>query len=152
MMQSCANSSFSGQAGRCSSNPSGAAQSLWFSSVGTSEYMCEPFIHDLDDIRVELCSKTQIPLGAFETFVSEVSRQIRKGNGEIDGASYPAFQAMNGKRMTKVMNTWSFTTAAVRNAGFPDKSPEVIIDSFFGVSTAVGGRKKRLFRGLHGVH
>jgi hypothetical protein len=59
---------------------------------------------------------------------------------------------MNGKRMTKVMNTWSFTPAIVGNAGFPDKSPEVVIDPFLGVSTAVGSGKEGLFRVLHRVH
>jgi hypothetical protein len=108
--------------------------------------MPEPFIHGPHNVRIEFSRKAQVTLGSLQSCMSQVDREVRKGNGKINATSYPAFQTVNGERMTKIVHAWPLTPATVRNTGLPEKAAKVRIDGSFGVSTALGRREEDVLR------
>jgi hypothetical protein len=108
--------------------------------------MPEPFIHGLRNVRIEFSGKAQVTLGPLQSCMSQVDREVRKGNGEVNASLYPAFQTVNGERMTKIVYAWSLAPASVRNTGLPEKAAKVRIDDSFGVSSALGRREEDVLR------
>ena len=87
---------------------------------------------------MEIGGQPKVALGVLQPRMPEIGGKIGKSHRGMHAGADPSLQAVHGEGVAQVVDAGPLSPAAVRDPGFPEKAPEVLVDRSLRVAPPCG--------------